>query len=86
MEVSSPFVSHYMEDEIDSYWDLSEDIMDVLAHDEVKSVTAYSVYHVDRVLECLSMYCGGGPGGSSGGEPRIRATQTLIRNMISKMF
>ncbi|MFY9421532.1 MAG: S8 family serine peptidase [Bacilli bacterium] len=67
MEVSSPFVSHYMEDEIDSYWDLSEDIMDVLAHDEVKSVTAYSVYHVDRVLECLSMYCGGGPGGSSGG-------------------
>lgn len=86
MEVSSPFVSHYMEDEIDSYWDLSEDIMDVLAHDEVKSVTAYSVYHVDRVLECLSMYCGGGPGGSSGGGTPNPSHADIDRNMISKMF
>ncbi len=66
-ETASPYLFYSVDYEVTSFWDLDEEIISVINDDHVKEVIAYSLYHVNPVLECMFTYCGGGAGGSSGG-------------------
>lgn len=89
LEVSSSFVFYDLDYEVKSYWDLNQDIKDVLAYDEVKLVTAYTLYHVDNIVVCYYTYCigegsGGGSNTSSGGPSNGRIDPKYAFSNIRK--